>query len=318
MKTTVVIPNYNGKNFLENCLNSATKSTVCASIIVVDNGSDDGSLELLAEEFPQVKVISFPENRGFCSAVNAGIEAAKTPYVFLLNNDTTIEPDCIERLEQAMERDGRIFSVGAKMLSMHNPEILDGAGDLYSAFGWAYAIGKGKPAARYAKPMKVFSNSAGAALYRKDMLEKTGFFDENHFAYLEDVDIGYRGRIEGFWNVTEPSAIVYHAGSGSTGSRYNAFKVRHSARNNVYLIYKNMPFFQLVLNLPFLIAGFLIKQLFFIKKGFGGLYFQSLAEGIRLCMSEEGRRRKVRFSWKNLPYYLRIQLELWANLFRRL
>lgn len=285
---------------------------------MVDNGSDDGSLELLAEEFPQVKVISFPENRGFCSAVNAGIEAAKTPYVFLLNNDTTIEPDCIERLEQAMERDGRIFSVGAKMLSMHNPEILDGAGDLYSAFGWAYAIGKGKPAARYAKPMKVFSNSAGAALYRKDMLEKTGFFDENHFAYLEDVDIGYRGRIEGFWNVTEPSAIVYHAGSGSTGSRYNAFKVRHSARNNVYLIYKNMPFFQLVLNLPFLIAGFLIKQLFFIKKGFGGLYFQSLAEGIRLCMSEEGRRRKVRFSWKNLPYYLRIQLELWANLFRRL
>lgn len=318
MKTTVVIPNYNGKNFLENCLNSATKSTVCASIIVVDNGSDDGSLELLAQEFPKVKVIPFSENRGFCSAVNAGIEAAKTPYVFLLNNDTTIEPDCIERLEQAMERDGRIFSVGAKMLSMHNPEILDGAGDLYSAFGWAYAIGKGKSAARYAKPMKVFSNSAGAALYRKDMLEKTGLFDENHFAYLEDVDIGYRGRIEGFWNVTEPSAIVYHAGSGSTGSRYNAFKVRHSARNNVYLIYKNMPFFQLVLNLPFLIAGFLIKQLFFIKKGFGGLYFQSLAEGIRLCMSEEGRRRKVRFSWKNLPYYLRIQLELWANLFRRL
>lgn len=318
MKTTVVIPNYNGKNFLENCLNSATKSTVCASIIVVDNGSDDGSLELLAQEFPKVKVIPFSENRGFCSAVNAGIEAAKTPYVFLLNNDTTIEPDCIERLEQAMERDGRIFSVGAKMLSMHNPEILDGAGDLYSAFGWAYAIGKGKSAARYAKPMKVFSNSAGAALYRKDMLEKTGLFDENHFAYLEDVDIGYRGRIEGFWNVTEPSAIVYHAGSGSTGSRYNAFKVRHSARNNVYLIYKNMPFFQLVLNLPFLIAGFLIKQLFFIKKGFGGLYFQSLAEGVRLCMSEEGRRRKVRFSWKNLPYYLRIQLELWANLFRRL
>lgn len=318
MKTTVVIPNYNGKNFLENCLNSATKSTVCVSIIVVDNGSDDGSLELLAQEFPKVKVIPFSENRGFCSAVNAGIEAAKTPYVFLLNNDTTIEPDCIERLEQAMERDGRIFSVGAKMLSMHNPEILDGAGDLYSAFGWAYAIGKGKSAARYAKPMKVFSNSAGAALYRKDMLEKTGLFDENHFAYLEDVDIGYRGRIEGFWNVTEPSAIVYHAGSGSTGSRYNAFKVRHSARNNVYLIYKNMPFFQLVLNLPFLIAGFLIKQLFFIKKGFGGLYFQSLAEGVRLCMSEEGRRRKVRFSWKNLPYYLRIQLELWANLFRRL
>ena len=318
MKTTIVIPNYNGKKFLKNCLDSAAKSTVCVSVIVVDNGSCDGSLELLAQEFPQVQVISFPENRGFCSAVNAGIEAAKTPYVFLLNNDTTIEPDCVENLEKAMERDGRIFSVGAKMLSMHEPELLDGAGDLYSAFGWAYAIGKGKPAARYEKPMKVFSNSAGAALYRKEMLKKTGLFDENHFAYLEDVDIGYRGRIAGFFNVTEPSAIVYHAGSGSTGSRYNEFKVRHSARNNVYLIYKNMPVFQLILNLPFLLAGFLIKQLFFIRKGFGGLYFKSLAEGVRLCMSEEGRSRKVPFSWKNLPFYLRIQLELWCNLFRRL
>ena len=102
----------------------------------------------------------------------------------------------------------------------------------------------------------------------RHIVEQIGGFDELHFAYLEDVDIGYRAQIFGLKNVTEPAAVVYHAGSGSTGSRYNAFKVTHSSRNNIYLIYKNMPLLQLILNLPFLLAGFLMKQLFFMKKGF--------------------------------------------------
>ncbi|MBQ7840625.1 MAG: glycosyltransferase family 2 protein [Lachnospiraceae bacterium] len=318
LKTTIVIPNYNGKKFLKNCLDSVTKSSVLASVIVVDNGSQDASPELLATEYPEVTVIPFPENRGFCAAVNAGIRAAKTPYVFLLNNDTTIEPDCIERLEQTMDQDRRIFSVGAGMRCMYQPKLMDGAGDLYSAFGWAYAIGKGKPCERYDRQQNVFSNCAGAALYRKEYLEITGLFDENHFAYLEDVDLGYRARIAGFQNVVEPRAVVYHAGSGSTGSRYNAFKVSHSSRNNVYLIYKNMPILQLILNLPLLTAGFLIKIVFFGIKGFGGIYLKGILEGIKLGCSEAGRRQKVPFHWKNLPNYGKIQLELWINLFRRI
>lgn len=317
MKTTVIIPNYNGKNFLKNCLGSATKSTVCASIIVVDNGSADKSREWLAQNYPQVKVISFPENRGFCQAVNAGIAAAETPYIFLLNNDTTIEPDCIERLEAAMDADSRIFSVGAKMLSMKEPDVVDGAGDLYSAFGWAYAVGKGKKSERYTRRLTVFSNCAGAALYRKAYLEKTGLFDEAHFAYLEDVDLGYRARIAGWRNVTEPSAVVYHAGSASSGSRYNEFKITHSARNNVYLIYKNMPLLQLLLNLPFLLLGFAIKILFFAAKGYGSVYCRGLWAGVTLAASPKGKERKVRFTWKNLANYGKIQLELWSNMFRR-
>lgn len=317
MKTTIIIPNYNGKNFLRKCLESATKSTVSASILVVDNGSADGSIQWLANVYPSVRVIAFPENRGFCAAVNAGIEAADTPYVFLLNNDTTIEPDCVERLEAVMEADSRIFSVGAKMLSMQRHSLVDSAGDLYSAFGWAYAIGKDKPSCRYTKRRQVFSNSAGAALYRKEYLKKTGLFDEAHFAYLEDVDIGYRAKIAGYRNVTEPAAIVYHAGSGSTGSRHNTFKIAHSSRNNVYLIYKNMPLFQLLLNLPFLLAGFLVKLLFFAKKGYGKVYAKGLLSGAALCVSENGRKRKVHFCWKNAVHYAKIQLELWINLFRR-
>lgn len=318
MKTTVIIPNFNGKKFLENCLESTAKSTVPAPVILVDNGSADGSREWLAQNYPDIRVIAFPENRGFCEAVNAGIEAADTPYVFLLNNDTVIEPDCIERLEEAMERDDAVFSVGAKMLSMQDPDRVDTAGDFYSAFGWAYAVGKGKPKERYQKRRNVFSNCAGACLYRKNMLDRIGLFDEAHFAYLEDVDLGYRARIAGYRNVAEPSAVVYHAGSASSGSRYNAFKISHSSRNNVYLIYKNMPALQLILNLPFLLAGFGIKLLFFAQKGFGGLYARGLWEGLKLCASPGGRKKKVRFVWKNFGNYCKIQLELWVNLFRRL
>ena len=312
----MIIPNYNGIKFLKNCLDSVTKSDVEASVIVVDNGSEDGSRQIAEEYGNNVKVISFPENRGFPAAVNAGILAADTPYVFLLNNDVTVEPDCIRQLELAMESDDRLFSVGAKMLSMYEPDKVDSMGDLYSAFGWGYAIGKDKPAVRYQKPLTVFSNCAGAALYRKQYLEKTGLFDELHFAYLEDVDLGYRARICGFVNRVEPRAVIFHAGSGSSGSRYNGFKIPLSAQNNVYLIYKNMPLVQLVINLPFLAAGFAIKQLFFVRKGFGKEYAQGIRRGLALCRGE-GKKNKVLFAWKNLGHYCRIQAELWVNLFRR-
>jgi len=315
-KTTVVIPNYNGNKFLKNCLDSVTRSDVSASVIVVDNGSSDGSEQIAKQYGDQVKLICFSENRGFSAAVNAGIKAADTPYVFLLNNDVTVEPDCIRHLEQALEADSRLFSVGAKMLSMYEPEKVDSMGDLYSALGWGYAIGKDKDGSRYQKTVSVFSNCAGAALYRKQYLEETGLFDELHFAYLEDVDLGYRARILGYKNQVEPKAVIYHAGSGSSGSRYNSFKIPLSAQNNIYLIYKNMPFLQLILNLPLLLTGFAVKQLFFIKKGFGKEYAEGLYRGLKLCLGE-GKHNRVPFAWKNLKNYCRIQLELWINLFRR-
>ena len=95
------------------------------------------------------------------------------------------------------------FSVATKMLPWHM-DVMDGAGDLYSALGWAYAIGKGRPSADYNAPVPVFSACAGAALYRREYLEKTGLLDEIHFAYLEDVDLGYRARILGYKTVTNP------------------------------------------------------------------------------------------------------------------
>ena len=319
MKTTVVIPNYNGKKYLAACLKSleeSEKERPC--VLVVDNGSTDGSGREAEEGFPWIRLIRFPENRGFDAAVNEGIRQSHTPYVFLLNNDTIVRPGCISALEERMEREENLFSVSARMVDMKDPSVMDGAGDLYSALGWAYAVGKGKPAERYGRPVRIFSACAGAAVYRKCMLDETGLFDELHFAYLEDVDLGYRARILGFPSAYEPSAVVLHAGSATSGSRYNEFKIRYSARNNVYLIWKNMPFLQIVLNSPFLLAGFALKALFFLKKGYGRVYAGGLREGIALCASPEGRAGRVRFKGRNLGNYIKIQAQLWINIFRRL
>lgn len=319
MKTTVVIPNYNGKEYLENCLRSLeTSERELPAVLVVDNGSSDGSGEEAKAAFPWIELIRFSENRGFSAAVNEGIRRSRTPYVFLLNNDAAVRPGCIRALEERMEEDARLFSVSARMVDMKNPGVMDGAGDLYSALGWAYAVGKGRPAAGYERPRRIFSACAGAAVYRRQTLLEIGGFDELHFAYLEDVDVGYRARIRGFYNAYEPAAVVLHAGSATSGSRYNAFKIGCSSRNNVYLIYKNMPPLQILLNLPFLAAGFLLKTLFFIKKGYGAVYVKGLYEGLRLCAGKQGRARRVRFKAGYLGNYIRIQGELWLNMLRRI
>ncbi|MCR5502267.1 MAG: glycosyltransferase family 2 protein [Lachnospiraceae bacterium] len=316
---TVVIPNWNGIRYLENCLKSVLASDTEAEIIVVDNGSTDGSEELVRKEFPSVKLVCFPENKGFSAAVNAGIALSEAPYIFLLNNDTLVRPDTIRRLLKEMRKNPRTFSCQALMLRMSDEKRVDSAGDFYCAAGWAFALGKDRDAAdfeRYTSRRRIFSSCAGAALYSRKILDEIGWFDEGHFAYLEDVDIGYRARIRGYENYVIKDAVVLHEGSASSGSRYNDFKVRLSARNNIYLIYKNMPAFQILLNLPFLIPGFLIKTFFFIRKGLGGSYLKGLREGFALCFTKGGRRHKIRFRKERLKTYAAIQLMLYLNLIR--
>lgn len=310
---TIVIPNYNGIAFLDACLRSLAEQTgVSAEIIIVDNGSTDGSLEFIREHYPECRLICLEKNYGFCRAVNEGIKRAESPYVILLNNDTEVRPDFSEKLLAAIKEDKKRFSCGAKMLQYQNRKLLDNAGDFYCALGWGIARGKGRPAEQYAHGQKIFSSCAGAAIYRKELVEKLGGFDEAHFAYLEDMDLSYRAKIHGFYHWYAPEAEVFHMGSATSGSRYNHFKVVHSAGNNVYLIYKNMPFLQLVLNFPLLILGFFVKYLFFVKKGLGKDYREGLQRGFRLC--KDNRDRKVGFCMGHVPNYLKIQLELWKNI----
>ncbi len=311
LMVSVVIPNWNGKKYLRQCLKSLRQQDFRKfEIIVVDNGSEDDSVDMMKREFPEVKILRMRKNEGFCRAVNKGIHAAKAPYILLLNNDTRAEATFVKEMFRGIRRHKNCFSCQAKMIQKDYPDLIDDAGDFYSALGWAFADGKGEPEWEHNNEKKIFSSCAGAAIYRKSILDKIGLFDESHFAYLEDLDLGYRAKRYGYENWFLPKARVYHVGSGTTGSQYNKFKVHHSARNNVYVIYKNMPVWQILWNLPFLTAGFCMKGLFFWKKGLASEYWKGSFEGIHLCRN----RKKVKYQEEDFANCLNIQIELWKNI----
>ena len=317
-KATVVIPNYNGIKYIEDCLSSlyALEEQELFRVLVIDNGSTDGSLDVICERFPRVQLLALPENTGFCHAVNVGIKAATTPYVILLNNDTKVLPGFVIAMVDAMEKREDAFAVSSCMLQWQDHSRVDDAGDQYCVLGWAYSRGKGRPAADYDKSARIFAACGGAAIYRKSIFGQIGLFDENHFAYLEDIDIAYRAAIQGYSCYYEPAAKVLHAGSATSGSRYNEFKTDLSSANSVYLILKNMPLLQIIWNLPFLLLGFAVKTGFFFGKGMGPTYLKGLAKGFRKFSATEGRLYKTPFRLKNLRNYLAIQLKLYANTFR--
>lgn len=323
-KTAVVIPNYNGIKFNADCLNSLKEQSIQDfEVIVVDNHSTDGSKEEIFCNFSWVKCVQRIDNGGFSVAVNEGIRQARkdgAEYIILLNNDTVVDKFFVEKLVQAIEKNEKCFSVQAKMLSMSNPDIIDDAGDFYTVLGWAYARGKGKSACKYNKKSKIFAACAGAAIYRGEIFDEIGYFDEAHFAYLEDVDIGYRAGLYGYHNMYEPQALVYHAGSGSSGSRYNEFKIRLAARNSVYLIYKNQTLLQRIFHFLPLTVGFVIKQIFFILKGngYGKVYHKAVLEGLKMCRTAEARRQKVGIPKGHFKGVLRMELALWGNVFRKI
>ena len=319
-KVSVVIPNYNGIKYYRECFLALRRQTLAPDkIIVIDNGSSDGSAEAIASEFPEVTLIRFPENTGFTGAVNEGIRASEgMDFVILLNNDTSADPDMVKELVRAISKNENIFSAQAKMLKMDDETLMDDAGDYYCAFGWAFARGKGKPAGSYTRTREIFSACAGAAIYRMSILDEIGLFDENHFAYLEDTDIGWRARIRGYSNIFAPRARVLHVGSATSGSVYNLFKVLNTSRNSIYLVYKNMPAGQILLNLPLLVFGFTVKAVFFARKGFGKEYLAGLVNGFRMCQKGRKEGKKVKYESRNLPHYFRIQCDLWVNCVRRL
>ena len=317
-KVAVVIPNYNGYRYLETCFAALAKQTFTEfTTYFVDNGSQDESCAFLREHYPETKIIQLDDNYGFSRAVNEGIRRSKEPYVILLNNDTEVFPDFVERLYEGICKRKNAFACSAKLISYQERDKIDDAGNYYNMLGWAFARGKGKPVSEFETSDRIFAACAGAAIYRREFLEKTGLFDEEHFAYLEDTDIGYRARLLGYENWYEPSAKVYHVGSGTSGSRYNLFKIRYSSRNNIYLIYKNMPVLQILLNLPAFILGFSEKLVFFASKGYGKEYLAGIKNGFFICRKPENRAKKIRFEWKRLGTYFVIEWELFINVFRR-
>lgn len=314
MKVSVITPNYNGEKFLDKYFKSLEQdSEYIGEVIIVDNGSDDSSLDYIKNNtfsFPVV-VIENSKNLGFAPAVNQGILKSKYDYVFSLNNDTELKKGSIKAMLDLIG-DEDVFSLQAKMLQAHNRELVDDAGDEYNLLGWTKKSGENQSSDKYVKVSEIFSSCAGAALYKKSVFDEIGLFDDEFFAYMEDVDLAIRSQIYGYKNLLCPDAVVYHIGSATTGSRYNEFKVKIAARNNVWTVYKNLPIPLKIVNFIFLFLGFGIKYVFFLKKGFGSTYL----EGIREGLSTKSKIEKVKFKRSNLKNYFKLEYKLIINTFK--
>ena len=238
---SVIIPNLNGERLLRICLDSLARQTFGDfEVIVVDNGSVDRSVAFLRKNYGDVKIIQFEENKGFAAAVNKGIKESNGEYICLLNNDIEADPDFLEELVRALRERGDIDYCAAKMLKYGDRTVLDGAGDGVFRSGAGYKIGtQEQDTGRFDKPRIVFGACAGAAVYRRSFFEKVGQFDEDFFAYLEDVDLNLRANLLGLKCLYVPTAKVFHMGSATTGGTINSFTVRLSTKNALNVVVKN-------------------------------------------------------------------------------
>lgn len=240
---SVVVVNWNGAAFLEECLFSlARQSYPRTEIIVVDNGSTDGSVDLVKRKYGgRVTLIESPTNLGFAGGNNLAIRAAKGDYVALLNNDASADPGWIEALVRTAESDDRIGMCASKIYIRRTNRVLDSAGLVVSRDGIARGRGRLEiDRKEFSVEEEVFLPSGCAALYRRSMLEEIGLFDEDFFVYCEDTDLGLRGRIAGWTCRYVPNAIVFHAYSGSV-SPYSPFKAFQVERNRIWIIVKYFP-----------------------------------------------------------------------------
>ncbi len=299
----IIIPNWNGEHMLADCLQSLSMQTFSGfRIIVVDNGSEDGSVALLKTEFPQVQVFRFDENRGFTIAVNKGISEAAAPWILLLNNDMEVAPDCLENLRLAIEKyqDYQFFAL--KMLNFHQRDLVDGAGDAVLRGGVGYRLGTmERDNDYYSADRDTFGACAGAGLYKRELFEKVGVFDPDFFAYLEDVDLNLRARRRGMNCRYLASAMVYHIGSATSGSKINELTIRLSTRNNLNVLLKNYSLWMFIRFLPSIIVYQLMWVLFSSIKGMIVPYFKGTGEAVMTSAKFFKKRNAILHHRKNIP-----------------
>ncbi|MDQ6744567.1 MAG: glycosyltransferase family 2 protein [Actinomycetota bacterium] len=216
-RAAIVIPNWNGLRWLPGCLQAIAAQTLAAAeVVVVDNGSTDGSLAYLAAEHPEVRVLALGRNSGFAHAANRGVQAARYEYVAMLNTDVVPAADWLERLVVVLDEDSQAAGVACKMLWLHDPAEVYDAGDVLRRDGACEQRGRfHRDDGSFDQPGEVFGACAGAALYRREALLAVGGFDERYFAYLEDVDLALRLRLTG-WGCRYEPAVALHAGGGSS------------------------------------------------------------------------------------------------------
>jgi GT2 family glycosyltransferase len=243
IKIAVVVPNWNGKNSISDCLDSLKSQTEHIKIIVVDNDSTDGSAALIEEDYPEITLIKHRRNKGFTGGVNAGIRYAMklgVKYVALLNNDATVHKDWARHLVEFMDKSPKAGIAASKIVDREGKQ-LDSTGDLYTIWGLPYPRGRGEPVSdTYDEKRWVFGASGGASIYRARMLEQVGLFDNDFFAYYEDIDLSFHAQLAGWKVAYVPEAVAYHQ-IGASSSKIYGFTTYHTLKNLPLVLWKNVP-----------------------------------------------------------------------------
>ena len=241
---SVIVVNYNGKHFLKRCLESLTAQTYPKDrreVILVDNGSSDGSAEYVASNFPWVRIVRASTNWGFAKGNNIGLQYARGDLIALLNNDAVAEPAWLSAMTRGLQRDPAIGGVTSKILFLRQPGVINSAGlDLYRD-GRGGDRGFRQPDhGQFDEPTEVFGACGASMLVRRAMIDDVGFFDESFGMYYEDLDLAWRGRLRGWRFHYTPDAIVHHVHCGTSGE-WSPFFLYHVERNRVFASVKNGP-----------------------------------------------------------------------------
>lgn len=318
-QASIIIPSYNGKHLLETCLPSVMAlREVAFEVIVVDNGSTDGSGEYVREHFPNVRLLEYEDRLGFSKASNRGIQAANGRYIALLNNDTEVEPEWLLELCRGIESDPAIGTCASKMLRASDRNLIYSAGDGLTVAGFGWRRGGEQPEKiSYLSPEYVFGACGGAALYKKEVFDEVGLLDEDFYAFYEDLDLNFRAQMAGFRCLYVPSARVAHIGGATFGDKCQR-PLYYGFRNRLFFLAKNWTLHLLIRNSVWIVLYSVISIILYTLKGHAGSVLAAHWDGLRDLKTYIAKREDVQARWKESPEFIEELLDRkWASIWLR-
>ncbi len=314
---SVVIVNWNGRSHLEACLTAvAAQQGVDAEAIVVDNASTDGSVELVQSRFPWARLVRLGRNHGFAGGNNAGAREARGRYLAFLNNDTSADPLWLRALRAGLDEPRRFALATSRIVYMHDPEIVDSAGDAMTRWGGAFKRHHGGRASDVLEPREVFGACGAAFIIPKAVFDEIGGFDDDFFLSHEDVDLSYRARLRGYRCRYVPDSVVRHRGSSSIG-RSSRLAVFHGQRNLEWVYVQNTPWPVLLRTLPGHLVYNAAAAAHFTRRGLLGAFVSAKAHavaGLPRALAKRARIQRSRTAtsqeiWRQLePRWLSTKL----------
>jgi GT2 family glycosyltransferase len=304
---SIIIPYWKDSHYLTRCLQGVENQVIeTLEVIIMDNNSNDVSIDSLESQFPNLNIAikHLESNLGFATANNIGVRLAHGKWIALLNTDAFPEPDWLENLLNAAQENPGYSFFSSRQIQANLPELLDGAGDAYHVSGLAWRNGYNLPSMEYGSEQKeVFSACAAAALFSRDEFLSIDGFDEDFFSYYEDVDLGFRLRLQGKKCLYVPGAIVHHVGSAGTGKRSD-FSVYYGYRNMIWTFFKNMPSPLVWILIPVHITTLLFFILYLSLRGQGKIILRAVIDALRELPKMVTKRKEIQRNIKINPFEL--------------